>query len=124
MKISGRMLLSSLSVASALVCLTGMIFLSACASGPPMGRDKYGVSDDDFAKARYNCMKEASSLVSNASASGSTGGYGASYGANYDASVSSKVMPSCQMYRACMDSQGWKLVPNGRFQQPIECSNP
>jgi len=99
MRISGRILSPSLSVVSALICLAETIFLSACASvlpiGPPMGRDKYGANDDDFAKARYNCMKESSSLVSNASASGSAGGYGTSYGANYDASASSKVMPSC-----------------------------
>jgi hypothetical protein len=93
------------------------IMLYGCDTVPQVqyGREKYGATESDFRNQVYACMRESSSRVSQSSANTING-------MNYQSS--STVQPSCQMYRACMDANGFNLVQNGRFNQRINCTNP
>ena len=102
--------------------ILGAIFiLAGCDTTPSirMGRDKAGASQQEFEKTRYQCIKEASSRVVSGNATADT-----PYRPGYQSNVSSQVIPSCQMYRACMSSNGYYLVQNGRFDSPVDCNNP
>ena len=109
--------------------LIGVLMLSGCAAftegfmegwnRPPDGREKSGASVQDFQRARYQCIQSASSRVVSGSATANT-----PYSPGYQSNVNSQIMPSCQMYSACMEANGFQLVSNGRFQSPVDCRNP
>lgn len=77
-----------------------------------MGREKAGATQDDFLQQRYACMKEATTRYAGANVN-PTGG----------SAVNQEVI-SCQMYQACMEANGFRLVPNGRFQMQTNCTGP
>jgi hypothetical protein len=77
------------------------IVMTGCIAPPP----KYTGpgSFQDFANARYQCVRETSARVS-----------GAAIG-QYGGSAKSSVMPSCSAFTACLASKGYYESQNGKF---------
>ena len=66
----------------------------------------------DFAKARYQCVLETSARVSGAAVT------------QYGAAASSRVMPSCSAFAACLAAKGYFEAVDGRFDASsiaVEC---
>jgi len=97
-------------MAKSWLLLFTLFVLAGCRSGPPMGREKLEATEEEYTQARYVCMKEATGRYSEATVSG------------YSGAATSQPEISCQLYDACMQSKGFNLVPNGRFQSPIRCT--
>ena len=67
----------------------------------------------NFAQARYECAQETSQRVS--------GGFVNQYGGV----ASSRVMPSCSAFNACLAARGYYRNPNGRLDASsmvVSCS--
>ena len=92
-----------------MMCLASLILVTGCASGPPLGREKAGATYEEFAQARYGCMKEAASQYSGATVNA------------YGGAATTEQVIGCQMYDACMQSKGFVLVSGGRFNAPVMC---
>lgn len=90
--------------------------ITGCVIGPNMAREKPGASRAEFDSTRYECIKSSSYRLDSGSVSANQ-----MYQPGYRANASSKMVVSCQTYRACMDSKGYRLVPNGRFDAPVDC---
>ena len=92
-----------------MMSITVIFALSGCATstvyeGPG--------SFQDFANARYQCVRETSARISRGSAD------------QYGAAASTSVKPSCSAFKACLASKGYFVNDNGRFSSesiPVEC---
>jgi PBP1b-binding outer membrane lipoprotein LpoB len=89
--------------------LLACLLLAACASEPPMPREKQGATENEFMQARDKCMTQATTSYSEPVTSA------------YPAAPASQKAISCPMYDACMTGQGFQRVANGRFYAPILC---
>lgn len=89
--------------------LLACLLLAACASEPPMPREKPGATEDQFMQARDKCMTETAVPYSDPSMG------------SYPAASGSQKAISCPMYDACMAGQGFPRAAGGRFYAPILC---
>jgi hypothetical protein len=89
--------------------LLACLLLAACASEPPMPREKQGATEDEFLQARDACMKESTVPYSEGALS------------SYPAAPNAQQAVSCPMYDKCMIGRGFNRVASGRFYQPILC---
>ncbi|HEX6690534.1 MAG TPA: hypothetical protein VF110_05230 [Burkholderiales bacterium] len=92
--------------------LLACLLLAACASEPPMPREKQGATESEFMQARDACMTESTMPFADAT----MGTYPASA-----SSSSAQQAISCPKYDACMISRGFNRVASGRFYAPILC---
>ena len=89
-----------------------VILMTACASVPPSRYDGPG-SFQDFANARYQCVRETSAPVSFTLVNPYGGG------------SSSSVMPNCSSFVACLASKGYYESENGRLDSAsivVDCN--
>jgi hypothetical protein len=91
--------------------LLACLLLAACASEPPMPREKQGATEEQFMLARDQCMTETATPYSEPS----MGSYPAA------AAGGSQKAISCPLYDACMAGQGFQRAAGGRFYAPILC---
>ena len=84
--------------------------LSACATSPPLGREKVGATIEAYMADRYSCLQESSGRVSSAFVNSQIGASSSAVSCNY------------QLYDACMNARGYYVVQNGRFQAPVTCA--
>jgi len=75
------------------------ILMTGCAAPRYDGPGSF----QDFANARYQCVRETSARVSGAAVNQSGG------------AASSSVMPSCSAFASCLASKGYYESQSGRF---------
>ena len=105
-----------------LVMLGIVVLLAGCKTGPPApprGWEKSGASEQEFMRDHYSCIQEASSRVVRGSATANT-----PYSPGYQSNISSQVLPSCQMYHACIMARGYRGQDYGRFTLVATCNKP
>jgi len=88
--------------------LLACLLLAACASEPPMPREKQGATEDEFMQARETCMKEATTRYADAAMS------------SYPAAADAQQAISCPKYDACMIGRGFNRLTN--IARPRTCS--
>ena len=89
--------------------LPACLLLAACASEPPMPREKQGATEGEFMQARETCMQEATTRYADATMS------------SYPAAADAQLAVSCPKYDACMIGRGFNRVASGRFYAPLLC---
>ena len=87
--------------------IAALLALAACASEPPMPREKQGATEQEFMLARDACTKEATSPYSGPVSA-------------YPGSPAQEAI-SCPRYDACMTARGFNRAVSGRFYAPIVC---
>lgn len=102
-----------------LVVIAGIATILGSATAPPQARWKQqGATAGEFAQAKYKCMKSTSEGSELSSVLWSTA-------TDQPKQLGVKTaVPSCQMYRACMESEGWALTNDGAFAHNIDCVKP
>lgn len=102
-----------------IVAITGVAAILGSASAPIENRWKrQGATDADFKSAKFECMQSTSkgSELTSHVVSSSTGGP--------TQTGAKAAVPSCQLYEACMEAQGWALRSDGAFKHDIQCVKP
>ena len=79
--------------------ITIALLMTGCAAPKYDGPGSF----QDFANARYQCVRETSARVSGAAIN------------QYGGAASSSVMPSCSAFQACLASKGYYESQNGKF---------
>ena len=80
-----------------LLLLPTLVAMNSCASQPTYVRwiNQRNVSQEQFMKDRYDCLRETQQRVSSASVDA------------YGGQSSSQVMPSCSAWHACLAARGY-----------------
>ena len=83
-------------------------------SGPPAQYNGPG-NQNDFARSRYECYKEAREISLNSSSD------------RYGSTTNAGVLPSCSMFSSCLAAKGYERVDEGQFevtpQLQIKCQD-
>ena len=97
-----------------LALVIATVIQAGCASAPerPLYREKPGATQQEFMAARYACLQETSTVVSQAAVNTYGGASSTVSGCSY------------QMYDSCMGAKGYYLTYSGRFYAPVQCVRP
>lgn len=91
------------------VLLTIPVF--GCAVNPPqpmLRYSKYGATQEEFMKDRYECLLQSQRQVSG------------SYVGAYGGASSSSTVCSMGVWKACLGARGYQINPNGELGAPPE----
>lgn len=84
---------------------------------------KAGASEEDFNKAKYQCLKESQQGYSSSSISGSSFGNGYSSMGSIGGGSVSGVRTNWDLYRPCLQAQGWSIAPADKPAQQVASVN-